>query len=66
MHPDVVMWAKSKGRGHLCTLDTCLVSFRLKGLILKDSTFKIYLSSKFNTTGINSYVAAVKPLSVLQ
>ena len=27
MHPDVVaIWAKTKGRGHLCTLDTCLIS----------------------------------------
>ena len=25
MHPDVVaIWAKSKGRGHLCTSDFCL------------------------------------------
>ena len=26
MHPDVVaIWPKTKGRGHWCTLDTCLV-----------------------------------------
>ena len=22
-----VMWAKNKGQGHLCTLDTCLVNY---------------------------------------
>ena len=39
MHPDIAIWAKTKGRGHLCTLDTCLVFAR-------DTTFVIsHLSS---------------------
>ena len=30
MHPDVVaLWEKIKGRGHLCTLETCLVSLKI-------------------------------------